>query len=586
MNKRRMISVKGMAVMLAMIFFACKEEVPVTGVKTDQTALMLTPGETAVLTAAVTPANATVQTVSWSAAPAGAVTLTDNKDGSCTVTAVGAGTATVTVTTADGGKTAQCEVTVNEKPIPVTGVTLDQTALTLTVEETAVLTATVTPAEATVQTVSWSAEPEGAVTLTDNKDGSCTVTAVGAGTATVTVTTADGGKTAQCAVNVNEKPIPVTGVTLDKTALTLTDEGTADLTATVTPANATVQTVSWSAEPADAVTLNVDGNRCTVILLRNGTVTVTASVESIKADCTIESRVYIENTAFIAAVGEQCQWTKEENGTVKLTKENRAAMAEVGSLMIESPDVTDLSGIEYFTGLTDLVCYGTGLTTLNVSGCTNLASLQCGKNQLTTLNVSGCTNLTELYCDGNQLKDLNVSDCANLMRLNCSGNQLTTLNVLDCTNLTELVCYTNQLTLLNVSGCTNLTELVCYTNQLTSLNLSGCTSLKYLDCFNNRLTSLDVSGCTSLWHLDCFNNRLTSLDVSGCTSLRRLDCLNNRLTSLDVSDTDLVELFCGNQTSDGATPQTLTLTLNETHKIWWENDWKDNGHNNNVTVAP
>lgn len=87
--------------------------------------------------------------------------------------------------------------------VSVTGVTLDQRELTLTAGKTAVLKATVEPADATVRSVSWSAEPADAVTLIDNKDGSCTVSAVKEGTATVTVKTADGGKTAQCTVTVS-----------------------------------------------------------------------------------------------------------------------------------------------------------------------------------------------------------------------------------------------------------------------------------------------------------------------------------------------------------------------------------------------
>lgn len=80
---------------------------------------------------------------------------------------------------------------------------LDQRELTLPAGKTAVLKATVEPADATVRSVSWSAELADAVTLIDNKDGSCTVSAVKEGTATVTVTTADGGKTVQCAVTVS-----------------------------------------------------------------------------------------------------------------------------------------------------------------------------------------------------------------------------------------------------------------------------------------------------------------------------------------------------------------------------------------------
>ena len=86
--------------------------------------------------------------------------------------------------------------------VSVTGVTLDQRELTLPAGKTAVLKATVEPANATVQTLTWSAEPEGVVTL--KADGnSCTVTPVKNGTATVTVKTADGSHTVQCTVTVS-----------------------------------------------------------------------------------------------------------------------------------------------------------------------------------------------------------------------------------------------------------------------------------------------------------------------------------------------------------------------------------------------
>lgn len=59
----------------------------------------------------------------------------------------------------------------------ITGVKLDQTELTLAAEKAAVLKAMVEPADTAVQMVTWSAEPEGVVTL--KADGnSCTVTPV------------------------------------------------------------------------------------------------------------------------------------------------------------------------------------------------------------------------------------------------------------------------------------------------------------------------------------------------------------------------------------------------------------------------
>lgn len=81
--------------------------IAVTGVKLDQTTLTLNAGKSAQLTATVSPSNATNKSVTWSASNSN-VSVSGGK-----VTAKTAGSAIVTVTTADGGYTAQCNVTVN-----------------------------------------------------------------------------------------------------------------------------------------------------------------------------------------------------------------------------------------------------------------------------------------------------------------------------------------------------------------------------------------------------------------------------------------------------------------------------------------
>ena len=95
----------------------------------------------------------------------------------------------------------EIEIPVGDIPVAVTGVSLDQTELTLTVGQTAELTATVAPADAGNKAVSWSSDNTAVATA---KDG--TVTAVSEGTAIITVTTEDGGKTATCTVTV--QPVP------------------------------------------------------------------------------------------------------------------------------------------------------------------------------------------------------------------------------------------------------------------------------------------------------------------------------------------------------------------------------------------
>lgn len=87
------------------------QTVAVTGVSLNKTSLTLTEGDSETLTAAITPADATDKTVTWSTSNANFATVSNGK-----VTAVAEGSATITVKTKDGNKTATCNVTVNPKP--------------------------------------------------------------------------------------------------------------------------------------------------------------------------------------------------------------------------------------------------------------------------------------------------------------------------------------------------------------------------------------------------------------------------------------------------------------------------------------
>ena len=201
-RKKRIIAKAIFAVLTAVMLFACKSEgEKVTGVVLDHRELKADIGQTVTLTATVLPAEAADPKVSWEAVPKGIVELTP--DGAlCTVKAVKDGAAVVTVTTEDGGFVTTCAVTV--LPVPAESVTLDRETVSLVLgnkdTETATLTATVFPENATDKTVIWSAEPENIVELTDGKDGRCTVKALKDGTVTVTATAVDGGFTATCTV--------------------------------------------------------------------------------------------------------------------------------------------------------------------------------------------------------------------------------------------------------------------------------------------------------------------------------------------------------------------------------------------------
>ena len=118
--------------------------------------------------------------------------------------------------------------------VPVTGVSLDESSITLDVGGNQTLTATVTPEDATNKKVRWSSDNEAVATVSE--DG--VVTAVAGGTAVITATTHDGLFTATCTVTVNapDAPPSITTDTLpdgkvgEAYSQTLTATGTAPIT--------------------------------------------------------------------------------------------------------------------------------------------------------------------------------------------------------------------------------------------------------------------------------------------------------------------------------------------------------------------
>ena len=149
------------------------------------------------------------ETITWSLAsgstmPAG---LTLNSDGTITGTPTTAGTSTFTVTAENsyGSDNKELSITISAPAsVSVTGVSLNKDSLNLYVGGNETLTATVEPANATNQNVTWKSSNTSVATV----DANGNITAVGAGTAQITVTTADGSFTAACAVTVEEPYTP------------------------------------------------------------------------------------------------------------------------------------------------------------------------------------------------------------------------------------------------------------------------------------------------------------------------------------------------------------------------------------------
>ena len=173
-----------------------------------------------------------------------------------------------------------------------------------------------------------------------------------------------------------------------------------------------------------------------------------------------------------------------------------------GTINCNSLNISNLTGIEAFTDITELDC-GSNQTT--------------NHNQITNLDLSQNLALTSLNCYYTQLISLNVSQNTALEYLICKDNQLTSLDLSNNLALTELDCGYNQLTNLDLSNNLALTELICTSNQLTNLDLSQNTALKKLNCGGNQLESLDLRNG---------NNTMIINLKFGCLNNPNLYCIN------------------------------------------------------------
>jgi len=179
-----------------------------------------------------------------------------------------------------------------KKDVLVKFVRLNITTLTIPIGQTATLTATILPENATNKAVTWESSNTG-IAIVNNG----IVTAKAKGTAIITVKTQDGKKTATCSVTVDHY---VTGVTLNKNQLIL-DIGEAELlTAIVLPENATNKEVSWTS--SHIYVANVIEGKVIANAAGRATITVITKDGNFKATCMVtvsfDNMVWVEGGTF------------------------------------------------------------------------------------------------------------------------------------------------------------------------------------------------------------------------------------------------------------------------------------------------
>lgn len=244
-----------------------KKEIPVTvlaknSLKVEKLSIERAPetlslGTSADLTANYTLAGGAVLTnpqkaVTWTSSDPKVLYVTPGGK----ITAVGGGTATITATV--GG------ISVTSEPITVTAaaeapqetvssIKLNKYSLTLYMnEEGEQLTATVQPASFTGKIV-WKSSNTNVASVSGNG----LVTAVGPGTCIISATA--GNRHVSATVTVLAARVRVTGVSFGETKHEIPMGGTAKLTATIAPMDATVKTLVWTSDDSGIVSVSRTG---------------------------------------------------------------------------------------------------------------------------------------------------------------------------------------------------------------------------------------------------------------------------------------------------------------------------------------
>lgn len=259
---------------------------PAQHVSLDKTSLKLLEGESGRLTATVYPLNSTQKTLTW-VSDHPDVASVDNEGN---VTARKAGAATVTVKVAEN-VTAVCKVTVISR---VTGISLSETTVELKPGETHQLTATVLPQNASNAEVTWYSDKESVAKVSQ----SGLVSAVSTGEATIHVVTSDGGKMATCLVKVGT---PVKGITLSISSKTLyVGDPSLDISATLTPANATDKSLEWSSSDPEVASIAPGAAlRAVIKPLKPGKTTITATTKDggFTASCEVTVKRHVSGVS-------------------------------------------------------------------------------------------------------------------------------------------------------------------------------------------------------------------------------------------------------------------------------------------------
>ena len=210
--------------------------------------------------------------------------------------------------------------------------------------------------------------------------------------------------------------------------------------------------------------------------------------------------------------------------------------------IIQSGNISDLTGIEDFDSLIELFIINSNISYLNMSSNEQLERLYVQQNLLDSINVENNINLTNLTVRDNNLSELNVSNNINLKSLSFSSNNITSIDLTNNILLEYLYCANSPLESLDLSQNINLIDFEIYWNE----NLYCVDVFDSITFTNNFIYSENQFGWPTLFDsTTSFSNNCNL--YSGC-----LDSLANNYNinaTINNYDCEYSSWECNNNSS-------------------------------------
>lgn len=170
---------------------------------------------------------------------------------------------------------------VNISLASVTGISLETRELTLEEGETEIIAATVFPDNAVNKNIKWSSTLSSVASVHKAGDTEAVISAVNPGTAIIIAATEEGNFVSTCKVKVEQAYASVTGISLNRSSLTLIEGGApAILIADITPETATNKNVTWESSNKGIASVHRQTvNRGIIAPLKEGNTVISATAE-------------------------------------------------------------------------------------------------------------------------------------------------------------------------------------------------------------------------------------------------------------------------------------------------------------------